>query len=68
MAIEDRESRLEVGYGLESILTDSYADDIINNEEVKEALETRIIIQVSIKLLIKYRLQSIQKPHKWIMN
>ena len=60
MAIEDRESRLEVGYGLESILTDSYADDIINNEEVKRLLETRIIIQVSIKLLIKYRLQSIQ--------
>ena len=55
MAIEDRESRLEVGYGLESILTDSYADDIINNEEVKEAFRdedyntglNKIIDQVS---------------------
>lgn len=68
MAIEDRESRLEVGYGLESILTDSYADDIINNEEVKEAFRDEDYNTGLNKLLIKYRLQSIQKPHKWIMN
>lgn len=36
MVIEDCEFCLEVGYGLESILMDSYVDDIINNEEVKE--------------------------------
>ena len=65
---EDRESRLEVGYGLESILTDSYADDIINNEEVKEAFRdedyntglNKIIDQVSAAIN--------SKPHKWIMN
>ncbi|GCF95772.1 hypothetical protein NRIC_36630 [Enterococcus florum] len=34
IALEDREFRLEVGYGLEGLLTDSTADDIINDADV----------------------------------
>lgn len=36
IALEDREFRLEVGYGLEGLITDSTADDIINDDDVVE--------------------------------
>lgn len=36
IALEDRKFRLEVGYGLESVITDSKADNIINDDDVVE--------------------------------
>lgn len=39
IALEDREFRLEVGYGLEGTLTDSRASDIIDDDNVVEAFQ-----------------------------
>lgn len=37
IALEDQEFRLEVGYGLEEVIPDATADDIINKDEVVDA-------------------------------
>lgn len=39
IALDDREFRLEVGYGLEGLIPDGKADDIINNDEVVDAFK-----------------------------
>lgn len=39
IALDEREFRLEVGYGLEGLLPDGKADDIINNDDVVEAFK-----------------------------
>ncbi|MGM0214715.1 TPM domain-containing protein [Enterococcus sp. AZ109] len=37
IALEDREFRLEVGYGLEGLIPDATADDIVNDSDVVDA-------------------------------
>lgn len=39
IALDEREFRLEVGYGLEGLIPDGKADDIINNDDVVEAFK-----------------------------
>jgi uncharacterized protein len=39
IAVEDRKFRLEVGYGLEGLIPDGQADDLINNDEVIDAFK-----------------------------
>lgn len=54
IALDDREFRLEVGYGLEGLIPDATADDIINDEDVVElfrdekydAAVTKVVNQV----------------------
>ncbi|MEO1768525.1 TPM domain-containing protein [Candidatus Enterococcus ferrettii] len=41
IALGDQEFRLEVGYGLEGLITDSTADDIISDDDVVEAFEDK---------------------------
>lgn len=41
IALDDREFRLEVGYGLEGLIPDGKADDIINNDDVVEAFKDK---------------------------
>ncbi|REC32646.1 hypothetical protein CF160_09450 [Enterococcus pseudoavium] len=39
VALDEREFRLEVGYGLEGLIPDGKADDIISNEDVVDAFK-----------------------------
>lgn len=39
VALDEREFRLEVGYGLEGLIPDGKADDIINDDDVVEAFK-----------------------------
>ena len=39
IALDEREFRLEVGYGLEGLIPDGKADDIINNDDVVDAFK-----------------------------
>lgn len=41
IALDEREFRLEVGYGLEGLIPDGKADDIINNDDVVDAFKDR---------------------------
>ena len=41
IALDDREFRLEVGYGLEGLIPDATADDIINNDDVVDLFKDK---------------------------